>query len=275
MKIDAHQHFWYYNPQMDSWIDDSMGVLKQDFLPPQLKSCLDQQGIQGSIAVQADPSETETKFLLDLAAQYDYIKGVVGWVDLLSPNVEERISQFSKSTHLKGFRHLVQGEAEVDFVLKENFNHGIKALGKYDFTYDILIYPRHLPFVNRLVERHPGQPFVLDHLAKPNIKGKEIKVWQAHIKELAQASNVTCKLSGMLTEASWDSWCYEDFVPYLEVIMENFGVDRIMFGSDWPVCLLAGSYSEVNGIVESYIKTWNEADQLKVLGGNAVKFYKI
>jgi len=273
--IDAHQHFWKYDAEQHSWISEEMAVLKTDFLAEALRKELEQNGVEGSIAVQADQSETETEFLLDLAAKNDFIKGVVGWVNLRAANIEQRLAHFSNFPKLKGFRHVVQDEPDDNFMLGEAFQNGIAALKKHNFTYDILIFPTQLQAALQLVKNFPNQPFVIDHIAKPTIKTGKIDAWANGINAIAKQENVYCKISGMVTEADWENWNYSDFVPYLDVVFDAFGTDRIMFGSDFPVCLLAGSYANVKGIVHQYLQKYSEEEQAKVWSGNALKFYKI
>ena len=254
MIIDSHQHYWIYNPVRDAWIDESMKILRKDFLPEHLSPILKELSISGTIAVQADQSEEETKFLLDLAEKNNWILGVVGWVDLQSKNIEERLEYFSNFKKLKGFRHIVQAEPDEKFLLNENFQNGIDLLKEYNFTYDILIYPKQLPAAIKFVQKNPDQKFILDHIAKPNIKRKEIKHWASQIKELANYPNVYCKLSGIITEANHQNWKADDIYPYLDVVFEAFGSNRLTFGSDWPVCLLAGSYKQVLNLIEGYLR---------------------
>jgi L-fuconolactonase len=275
MRIDSHQHFWQYDPVQYDWIDGRMARLKIDFLPPQLENLLGNNAFDGCIAVQARQSEDETRFLLNLADQYDFIKGVVGWVDLCSSNVKETLARFSQSKKLCGIRHAIQDEQDDLFMLRDDFQQGVSTLAAFDLAYDILIYPKHLEPAWKLVHDFPNQRFVIDHIAKPFIKERKIDSWSADIQRMVQLPNVYCKVSGMVTEASWDSWHPSDFTPYLDVVFESFGVDKIMIGSDWPVCLLAGSYNEVIDIVTDYISTLElDADQ-EILGLNACNFYKL
>jgi L-fuconolactonase len=273
MRIDSHQHFWRYDPVRDSWITDSMAVLKRDFLPQDLSPALKASGVDGCIAVQADQSEKETLFLLDLAGNNSIVRGVVGWVDLCAPNVAERLEFFSDYDQLCGFRHIVQAEADDRFVLRKDFQHGIECLGEFGYTYDILIYTHQFPAAIELAGKFPDQPFVLDHLGKPPIKAKELKPWSEHIRSLAKNRNVYCKVSGMVTEADWKNWKPDDLKPYLDVLFETFGADRLMFGSDWPVCLLAGGYGEVLDLVAQYAQKLKPLDKDKLFGLNAVRFY--
>ena len=252
LKIDSHQHFWEFNPLRDNWITEDMSVIRRNFLPSDLKPLLDADGISGCLAVQADQSEAETKFLLGLAEEYRFIKGVVGWTDLCAPDVEERLEQYRGFNKLKGFRHILQAE-KPEFMQDPGFLHGISVLKNYGFTYDILVYPHHLPEVIKLVGRNPDQAFVLDHLAKPCIKNGEINGWSDDIRVLATHQNVYCKLSGTVTEADHKSWKKEDVFPFLDVVFDAFGPENLMFGSDWPVCQLAAEYSTVCRLLSDYL----------------------
>lgn len=274
MRIDSHQHFWKFDPIRDAWIDASMEKIARDFLPEDLKPLLDQTKIDGCVAVQADQSETETEFLLDFAGRYGFVKGVVGWVDLRSPQLSERLEHYCNNSFFKGVRHIVQAEKD-GFMLQESFLKGIQQLKDFNLTYDILIFPHQLEEAVALVKKNPEQAFVLDHIAKPYIKDKKIDQWAKHINQLAAHQNVYCKLSGLLTEADWNHWQEEDFTAYLTVIMEAFGTDRLMYGSDWPVCLLAGSYPHVVRIVENFISSLSTDNQKKIMGQNAHHFYNL
>ena len=275
MRIDAHQHFWKYNSQRDSWITDDMRVLRADFLPHHLAPLLQQEGFDGCVAVQADQSEEETAFLLQLAEENPFIKGVVGWVDLQSSKVEERLGHFAQAKKLKGLRHIVQAEADEQFMLRPAFMHGISLLQTFNFTYDILIYPAQLPSAEKLVAAFPHQKFIVDHLAKPIIKSGEVEKWEKDLRRLAQHQNVYCKISGMVTEADWQHWNQAHFTPYLDVVTEAFGTHRLVYGSDWPVCLLAATYQQQLGIVQKYFQTFSESEQAQIFGGNAQQFYQL
>jgi L-fuconolactonase len=274
MRIDAHQHFWHYNPARDAWITDKMAVLKNDFLPDQLLTELEANDIASCIAVQADQSETETLFLLDLAHQYKIVQGVVGWVDLCAVNTAERVQELAQDPKLCGFRHILQAEAD-EFMLRPEFLRGIECLGgdKTGLTYDILIYSRQLPSAIELVAKFPGQPFVLDHIGKPPIKEGGYHSWAGDLRMLAENKNVFCKLSGLVTEADWQHWTAGDFKSYLDLVLEVFGVDRVMFGSDWPVCLLAARYEQVVQLIADYVQSFSNSDQQKIFGLNAGRFY--
>lgn len=252
-----------------------MAVLKKNYLPQDLQEVYSANGIQACVAVQADQSEEETNFLLELASTHDFILGVVGWVDLCAANIAERLQYYSTFSKLKGVRHVVQDEPDPEFMLQASFINGVSQLKEFDLTYDILIFPKQFKAALNIVERFPEHRFVLDHLAKPSIADQKMDDWNPYILELSRFPNVYCKVSGMVTEAKWNNWTYEDFVPYLDVVFEGFGVDRIMYGSDWPVCLLAGTYSQVKGILEQYLTNFSAEDQAKIWGGNAARFYQL
>lgn len=275
MRIDAHNHFWKYNQVRDTWITDDMSVLRKDYLPCEFSKTLEANKIDGAIAVQADQSEEETHFLLKLADASPRILGVVGWVDLRAKEITTRLEKLSAFKKLVGFRHIVQDEPNPDFLRGKEFQRGIAALEQNGFTYDILIFPSQLRAASHLVQQFPNQHFVIDHMAKPNIAKGEIADWQTEISSIAQHPKVYCKLSGIITEADWSTWSYQEIKPYLDVTIEVFGTDRVMFGSDWPVCLLAGKYAQVLQILETYFADFSEAEKEKVFGGNAANFYKI
>jgi L-fuconolactonase len=273
-RIDAHQHFWKFDPVRDSWIDETMQKIQKDFLPKDLLPLLQENQFSGCVAVQASQSEDETNFLVNLAAKNDFIKGVVGWVDLRGVTIEERLNHFSSNKIIKGFRHVVQGERD-DFMLRKDFQNGISALKQFNFTYDILIFHRQLSAAIELVNQFPDQPFVIDHIAKPDIKSGDILSWKKGIQEISKAENVFCKISGMVTEADWKNWKTDDLKPYLDVIFENFSADKLMFGSDWPVLNVASNYAEVIKTLENYMAQLTIENQNKIWFQNAVSFYKL
>jgi L-fuconolactonase len=275
MRIDAHQHFWRFDPAREAWITEEMQAIRRDFLPDDLEPECAANGIEATIAVQADQSEQETLFLLEVAKREALIAGVVGWVDLRSPGVAERLRFFSRYEKLRGFRHVAQAEPDDRFLVSADFLRGAGYLHEFDFTYDILIYPKQLPAAMELVTAMPEQKFVIDHLAKPDIKAGRREQWQAQMREIAQNPNVYCKVSGMVTEADWGSWKNADFTPYLDVVFEAFGEERLMFGSDWPVCLVAASYAQVVKIVEEYVDENATAAKKKIFGENAARFYRL
>jgi L-fuconolactonase len=274
-KIDSHQHFWIFDPVRDSWIDDSMLAIKRDFLPVDLLPVLQENGIDGYVAVQASQTNDETAFLLEHAAVNSFIRGVVGWIDLKGDDLEAKLQAYQQHKKLKGFRHVLQSEPDPQYMLQPAFKKGISTLQKYGYTYDILIYPEHLPYAAQLVAEFPGQKFVVDHLAKPHIKDQEINGWQRDIETLATYPNVYCKISGMLTEADWNAWKPQDFTPYLDVVFNAFGTNRVMFGSDWPVCLLAGGYEKTMEVMQMYCSRLSATEQNLFWGDNAISFYNL
>lgn len=275
MKIDSHQHFWKFDPVRDSWIDGSMAVIQRDFLPADLKPILEKHGIDGCVAVQADQSETETQFLLTLAAENDFVKGVVGWIDLRASDVGKKLEQYKDFDQLKGFRHVLQGETDRALMLSPQFRNGISMLKRHDFTYDILIFPDQLGYTHQFVKAYSGQRFVIDHIAKPDIKNKNIERWANGMKAIAKHENVWCKISGMVTEADWNNWVIADFEPYLDVVFEAFGAKRIMFGSDWPVCNVAGGYLQMQSVVKNFTSKLSAHEQELFWGLNAAEFYNL
>jgi len=275
MRIDAHQHFWQYDPRRHNWITSEMKVLQQDFIPLDLQFILEKNDFDGCIAVQADQSDEETKYLVQLAKEYSFVKGVVGWVDLRASNIDEQLHQYRDEAIIKGFRHIVEGEEDPDFLQRDSFLKGIESLTKHHYTYDLLIRPRHYAGAITCVQANPNQTFILDHIAKPPIKSREFEEWALFIEELAAFSNVSCKVSGLATEADWKSWRLDDFTQYLGYVFDSFGKDRIMFGSDWPVCLLAASYEESVTIVESKLDAFTTAEKEAFWGLNALKTYNL
>ncbi|WP_040298534.1 amidohydrolase family protein [Arcticibacter svalbardensis] len=275
MKIDSHQHFWKYDPIKDSWIDDDMSRIKNDFLPTDVQPLLAQNGIDGCVAVQADQSESETHFLLQLASQHNFIKGVVGWVDFRAENIEERLTYFSQFKSLKGFRHIIQSELEDDFLLGKDFCNGISLLIKFGYTYDILIHPRHLRYAVEFVKRFPDQKFVINHIAKPFIKDQLMEGWLQDITLFKNFRNVSCKIAGLVTEADWNLWQHQDFKSYISIVLDVFGIDRVMFGSDWPVCLLAASYGQVCEVLEKNTSFLNIEEKSNLWGDNCAEFYQL
>ena len=274
MTIDTHVHFWKYDKQRDSWITPNMKILKQDYLPEHLALSLKRNDVDGCVAVQASQSEYETHFLIELSKTHPEIKGVVGWIDLQNSNIEERLEYFFQYPIIKGWRHVVQSEPD-DFLTNEKFLRGVKAISKYHYTYDILIYHHQLKAALEFVSKFPEQKFVIDHCAKPEIRTKNITEWTQLMKEMAKHSNVSCKLSGLFTETTWKEWSASDFYPYLDVVFEAFGSERLMFGSDWPVMLLSGIYVQWKSLLEKYMENFSEDDRQKVFGNNAVEFYKL
>ncbi len=277
MRIDSHQHFWIYDPQRHDWITNNMDVIRQNFLPDDILPILKLNNIAGCVAVQTDQTEAETVFLLALADKYEsVIKAVVGWTDLTANDLYDKLEFFSQYETLKGFRHIAQTEAK-DFLAQPNIIMGVRQLAAFDFTFDLLIEPPQLKAALQLVRACPDVKFVIDHLAKPYIREQKLNTWSNYMKQLSENPNVYCKISGMVTESDWLNWRKEQFYPYLDVVFETFGTDRLLFGSDWPVCLVAAEYEQVIGAVENYMDLvgFSETDKAKVFGQNAMNFYGI
>lgn len=273
MIVDAHQHFWQYNPREYDWIDDRMEALRRDFMPDDLAPHMEQAGVDATIAVQTRQTAEETDWLLELAGAHPFIAGVVGWVDLRADDVEARLEQLRDRPRLAGIRHIVQSEPDDRFLLDPAFGRGIAALGRAGLPYDILIYPRHLPVAAEFVSRFPSQTFVLDHLAKPEIRSGSIDDWARDLRRLAAAPNLWCKLSGLVTEADWQAWTPHQIHPYLDVAFDCFGPGRLIAGSDWPVCTLASDYSRTMALVRDYLGSFTSAERDLVLGRNAEVVY--
>jgi L-fuconolactonase len=273
MKIDAHQHFWRYNPVEYDWIDDTMTVIRRDFLPADLQREINQADVDGVVSVQARQILEETEWLLRAAAENDFIRGVVGWVPLRDAGVGKILEKFVVHPKLRGVRHVVQSEPDDHFILRRDFSRGIKLLRQFGLAYDILVYERQLPPTIEFVDRHPDQVFVLDHVAKPRIGDNLLEPWRENIRELARRENVYCKISGMVTEADYKQWTEDQLKPYLEIVLEAFGPRRLMFGSDWPVCLVACSYVRWHEIVSRFTSQLSENDRAWIFGKTAIKAY--
>ena len=274
-RIDSHQHFWRYDPREYGWIDERMDVLKRDFLPADLEPPMRAAGFDRSVAVQARQTLEETAALLAWADGNPFVAGVVGWVDLCSADLRRQLDRFARHPRLVGVRHIVQSEPDDRFLLRPDFGRGIALLEEFGLAYDILIYARHLPVAAEFVRRFPRQPFVLDHLAKPDVAGGEIRKWSRDLRALAEAPNVSAKLSGLVTEADWTAWTADRIRPYLDVAFECFGAGRLMIGSDWPVCTVAGDYGRTMGVVTDYVAGRPAAEREAVLGGNARAFWSL
>jgi L-fuconolactonase len=274
-KIDAHQHFWRFEAERDIWITDEMASLRRDFLPLNLQPLLQRYDFDGCIVVQSAQAEDENEFQLSNAAAHDFIKGVVGWVDLRAANICERLTYYRQFPKMKGFRHVLQGETDRALMLRPDFRRGIGALSQFGFTYDLLILPDQIPFAVELAGAFPNQGFMLDHLAKPHIREQLIGDWERSIRALAAHDNVSCKISGLLTEADWQRWQPADFRPYLNVVFNAFGSKRVLFGSDWPVCELAGGYNKTMSLLQDYIAPFSFMEQSLFWGDNAVAFYNL
>jgi L-fuconolactonase len=276
MTIDAHHHFWKYSPEEYGWIDDEMAVIRRDFLPADLRAAAREAGVDAVVSVQARQTVEETRWLRDLAGKNDFIAGVVGWVPLVLPDVGGQLKELAaREPKLKGVRHVLQGEADERYMLRDDFNAGIRPLKRLGLAYDVLIFERHLPQTIEFVDRHPGQVFVLDHVAKPRIRENILSPWRENIRELARRENVYCKISGMVTEADYRAWKPAQLRPYVDVVLDAFGPERLMAGSDWPVCLVACGYSRWWQIVREFIAALSPAEQSKVLGGTAARAYRL
>jgi len=273
MTIDAHHHFWRYTTDEFGWIDESMQAIRRDFGPDDLRATLDEAGIEGAVSVQARQSMEETAWLLALAAVHDWLRGVVGWVPLVEPSIGEVLAKLASAPKLVGVRHVLHDEPDDDYMLRDDFNQGIRALRNHGLVYDILIFERHLPQTLTFVDRHPDQPFVVDHIAKPRIAAGELEPWRTHIRALAERPNVTCKVSGMVTEADWAAWTPEALRPYCDTVLDAFGPSRLMFGSDWPVCLVASGYTQWAETVRTWIADLSADEQAQIMGGTAAQVY--
>lgn len=275
MTIDGHHHFWCYDPVEYSWIDEPMKSIRRDFLPEHLRAEIATAGVEGVVSVQARQSLRETEWLLDLASTHEFIKGVVGWVELISPTVGGVLERLAPNRKLKSVRHVVQAESDENFLLRPDFNRGIRELNKRSLAYDILIFERHLPQTIRFVDGHPNQVFVLDHLAKPRIKDGIIEPWNKNLRELAKRPNVYCKVSGMVTEADHAGWNEGQLQPYFDAALGAFGPQRLMFGSDWPVSLVACGYARWHELVSRWVAQLSPDERARVLGGTAVEAYRL
>jgi L-fuconolactonase len=275
VRLDSHQHFWRYDPTHHAWMTDQMGTLKRDYLPDELLPLLKAIAFDGCIAVQARQMAEETEWLLQLAGEHPFIRGVVGWVDLLSPTVRGQLKKMAANPKLVGVRHVLQDEPDDRFMLRPEFLRGIGRLAEHELAYDLLIFPRHLPVAVDLVRRFPLQKFVLDHIAKPPIREGLLSPWQEDLRRLADHPNVACKLSGMVTEAAWKSWRPEDLQRYLDVVVGAFGTSRVMIGSDWPVCTLSGDYASTMNVVLDYVGRFPAPVQEQILGATCARFYAL
>jgi L-fuconolactonase len=273
--IDAHHHFWRYNTQDFGWIDDAMRVIRRDFLPTDLEKEIRVAGVDGVVSVQARQSLEETRWLLELAGQNSFIRGVVGWAPLIAPDADKIVGELAAHPKLRSVRHVLQGEPDERYMLRPDFNRGLAALQLHNLAYDILIFERHLPQTIELVDRHPEQVFVLDHIAKPRIKDNLLEPWRKNIFELAKRENVYCKISGMVTEADYTRWTEAQLQPYVDTVLEAFGPRRLMLGSDWPVCLVACDYSHWINLVRSWIKKLSATEQTRILGDTAIEAYRL
>jgi L-fuconolactonase len=272
-RIDAHHHLWRYSVEEYGWIDESMSLLRRDFLPKDLTAVMASAGMDGSVAVQARQTMEETRWLLDLAEECPAIRGVVGWAPIAGEEFPGVMEEFEHRPKLKGLRHVIQGEKDENYILREDFNSGIRSMLGSGLVYDILIYERHLPQTIEFVDEHPEQVFVLDHVAKPLIREGVVEPWASRMRELAERENVWCKVSGMVTEADWGAWTLDGLRPYLDAVVEAFGVQRVMVGSDWPVCLVASEYGRWFEVLDKYFAGFSESERAAVFGGTAVEVY--
>ena len=275
MRIDAHQHFWKYDPANHGWINDEMAIIRKDFLPNDLQPILAKHNIDGTIAVQADETIDETRFLLELSEKHGFIKGVVGWIDLRSTQVYDQLANYKQFKKLVGFRCIMQGQPDEAYLTNEMFVNNLALLNDFDYTYDLLVYHHQLPSLLECVERLPENRLILDHIGKPDIKRKNFSKWRENIFKLAKHQRIYCKLSGMITEANYTNWDYEDIVPYMDAVGEAFGTDRICYGSDWPVCLVAGKYDKMIEVVEKWGSQLTTKEYEQLFGLNTCRFYKI
>ena len=274
MTIDSHHHFWNYDPIEYDWIGDDKAQLRRDFGPSDLRAALDDAAIDGAVSVQARQTVEETRWLLELASHHDWLCGVVGWVPLCEPNLGAVLDEFGAHPKLKAVRHLVQGEPD-GYSDRADYNDGIRALKQYDLIYDVMVVERQLPQAVAFVDRHPEQSFVVDHIAKPRIKAGEMEPWATHIRELARRENVVCKISGMATEADFQNWTADDLKPYFEVALEAFGPNRLMYGSDWPVCVAATGYSRWAATVREWTRGFSPSESADFWGGTATRIYRL
>jgi len=273
--IDAHHHLWRYTREEYGWIDESMQRIRRDFLPADLTEEMARAGVDGAVAVQARQSLEETRWLLELADGCAAMRGVVGWVPIADPKFMKVMEEFAGRVKLKGLRHVIQGEPDENYILREDFNQGIRSLTGTGLVYDILIFERHLPQTAHFIDRHPNQMFVLDHIAKPKIAAGEREPWTAQIRELAKRENVSCKISGLVTEAKWDTWSLQTLRPYLDVVVEAFGPVRLMAGSDWPVCLVASEYEQWWNTLRTYFAAFSESEKESIFGATATNVYRL
>ena len=274
-KIDGHHHLWRYSAAEYGWIDESMAVLKRNFLSTDLVAVMKGAGVDGAVAVQARQTLEETQWLLELADECDGIRGVVGWAPIAEKSLPRALEEFAGQPKLKGLRHIIQAERDESYILRDDFNSGIRTLEGSGLIYDILIYERHLPQTIEFVDRHPNQPFVLDHVAKPRIRQGVMEPWASRVRDLARRQNVWCKVSGMVTEADWRNWNIETLRPYLDVVVEAFGPERLMVGSDWPVCLVAAQYGRWFDVLHEYFEGFSRSEQDNVFGETAIEVYQL
>jgi L-fuconolactonase len=273
-RIDAHQHFWRFDPAVQTFIDESMTALRRDFLPEHSKEVLDGVGLAGCIAVQAPQTLEETRWLLELSDAHDFIRAVVGWVDLRGVALDGVLEELTEHPRLRGIRHIIQ--AEPDHIFEDAaFKSGVAHLARHGLTYDMLVYERQLPWARRFMASLPEVSFVLDHAGKPNLRQPNLERYLRELRDIARLPNVVCKLSGLVTEADWTSWTPGALRPFIDGLVELFGTERLLFGSDWPVCLLAGSYTQVFGLVNDYFQGYSDTERARLFGENAMRVYRI
>jgi L-fuconolactonase len=272
-QIDAHHHLWRYSPQEFEWLDESMAALRRDFLPADLMREIAAAAIDGTVAVQARQTIEETHWLLQQATECAAIRGVVGWAPIADADFPRAMEEFEGSPKLKGLRHVIQGEKDENYILREDFNSGIRAMMGSGLVYDLLIYEHHLPQTIKFVDAHPRQVFVLDHIAKPRIAAGQMQPWCERMRELGERENVWCKVSGVVTEADWLGWSAETLRPYLDVVVEAFGVERLVAGSDWPVCLVASEYGRWFNVLQNYFSGFSTTERDAVFGTTAAAVY--
>jgi len=275
MKIDAHHHYWIYTPEEYDWIGDDMATIRRDYQPVDLQETIRQTGIDGVVTVQARQSLEETDWLLGMAAENDFMRGVVGWVPLMEPTVGDCLERYASNPKFRAVRHVVQGEPDDNFILGDAFNRGVSLLEKWGLVYDILVLEKHLPQTIAFVDRHPCQAFALDHIAKPRIAENLLEPWATNLRELAKRENVYCKLSGMVSEVDPASWTEAQFHPYMQTVLAAFGPKRVMFGSDWPVCLVGCEYARWHAVVSGFISQLSDDEQARILGDTAIEAYSL
>ncbi|MDD2437091.1 MAG: amidohydrolase family protein [Massilibacteroides sp.] len=275
MIIDTHHHLWNYDPIEFDWIDEDMISISKSFLPADLQSTLDGTGVTGVISVQARQKIEETEWLLSLTAENEWMKGIVGWLPLAAENISELLQKYSTNKWMKGLRHVVQAEPDPEFILGKAFNRGVSLLKNYNLVYDVLIFQHQLPATIRFVDLHPDQLFVLDHIGKPRIKTHELEPWASNLKMLAERENVYCKISGMVTEAEYKKWSPTQLKPYFDIVLEAFSPSRLLFGSDWPVCLVATTYADWVQLVKQFLSDLSIHEQEQILYKNAMTTYRI
>lgn len=275
MIVDSHHHFWRYDPVEYGWISDSMQTLRRNFLPADLRREIAAAGVDGVVSVQARQTLPETRALLAHARKNDFIRGVVGWVPLVDPDVRGTLEELAQDPHLRACRHVLQDEPDDEYMLRRDFNDGVRAVTEAGLVYDILIFERHLPQTLEFVDRHPNQVFVLDHIGKPRIRDGSFGAWRAAIRNLARRTNLYCKISGMVTEADWGRWSEAELAPYMDAVLDAFGPRRLMYGSDWPVCLVGVGYARWFELVAGFAARLSADERDRVLGGTAIEAYRL